>query len=644
MLVATAGHIDHGKTALIRALTGVETDRLPEEKSRGISIDLGFAYWRPDAGEVIGFVDVPGHQRFVRNMLAGISGVDFALLVVAADDGIMPQTIEHLRIIELLGIGRGAIAITKCDLASAARIAEVRDAIAELLAGGSLASAPVFELSPTTGPGLGDLARALIAARDKGIERDWLDRGFRLSIDRAFTVIGTGTVVTGTVTAGEARPGAELILSPSGKAIRLRGIQSAGISAERAVAGLRCAFNLAGVELGELHRGDWLVEPALHAPTSRIEVRLELLESLAAPLRHASPVRLHIGAASLPARVLIPRQRSLQPGERTVAVLTLDRPTSAINGERFILRDQSGQVLLGGGQVLDPLASQKRRSWDERAAAAAALAWSEPQQALAALADIAGYEVDTGWFARCFNLRRDEMMKLGAEGDFVSFGKANSSIIARPRFAALYDRVIAAVGHYHTRNRDAGGMTRRELRLGLGETVSGDLLGALLHKLSATEHLIADGALVRLPGHSIDFSPLETSLWRSALAALEDQAPRPIAIADMARELRTSEAAIAAMLLRRSINGDLWQVSDAKYMLREHVAALVATAAELDGASAAGFTAAQFRDATGIGRNFIIQLLEFFDRIGVTRRQGEARCMRADYEAVVGSAAAWHPS
>jgi selenocysteine-specific elongation factor len=641
MLIATAGHVDHGKTTLIHALTGVDTDRLPEERARGISIDLGFAYWRPDEGATIGFVDVPGHEKFVRNMLAGVGGVGLALLVVAADDGIMPQTIEHVRILELLGIGSGIVALTKCDRVEPGRIAEVRRSVSELLEPGLLRGIEVIPVSATTGLGMDRLREALIAARDDRIAAASTDRGFRLAIDRAFTVSGAGTVVTGTVVAGAAKVGDELVVSPHGKATRVRGLQSGGASVDAIGAGQRCAVNLVGIEIKEISRGDWLVEPGLHAPTTRIEARVQLLESSRLTIQHGGGVHLHLGAADLVARVLIPRQRTIAAGGSEVVQLVLDAPTSAIAGDRFILRDQSGRELLGGGRVLDPLATDRRRTIAQRRAIAAALDLAEPSLVLAALADISGHEPDARRFAQCFDLRPESLRTILAQGDFVRFGEDDSILTTRTRFDRLANLLVTALEAFHRAKPDAGGMTRREARAALGEPVPMELFALLLRDLAAEKRVVSDGALVRLPGHSLSFTAPETELWRSTLAALEDRAPRAIAIADLSRELRASEASTRAMLYRRRINGDIWQVTDTKYMLREHVAALVATAAHLTIESEAGFTAGQFRDATGIGRNFIIQLLEFFDRIGVTRRFGEARKMRSDYEATVGMAEAY---
>lgn len=636
MLIATAGHIDHGKTALIRSLTGVETDRLPEERARGISIDLGFAYWRPDFGETIGFIDVPGHHRYLRNMLAGVSGVQFALVVVAADDGIMPQTLEHLQILDLLGIDRGAVAVTKCDRATADRIAEVRGEVETLLTGSSLGHTAIFEVSSRTGEGIAALGEALIAARDHAPPGAGDSHGFRMAIDRAFTVAGAGTVVTGTVVAGRANVGDLLMLSPKGRELRVRSMQSGGAGVEAIGRGQRCALNLAQVEVAQLHRGDWLVETALHAPTDRIVASIRLLPG-AQPLRHGARAHLHHGAADLGARVLLPRQRTLQPGESAQAQVVFDAPTSAVTGERFILRDASGQALLGGGQVLDPLPGPKRRQLSLREQVADALGRPEPAEALPALAALPGFECGLTWFAHCRNLRSEALVDLLEASDLVVTGAGGEGVIARNRFAQLGDELVGALGRHHLDHPEAGGMTRRELARAPREALSPGLLSTLLSDLHGTGRVDADGPFVRLPGHAPSFSQAETAMWNAALASLEGQPIRPIRVGELAREVKASEATVRAMLYRRRIAGHVWQVTESRFLLREHVAALAELASELD-MEHAGFTAAQFRDASGIGRNFIIELLEFFDRIGVTRRAGERRRIRAGFQSVVGDA------
>jgi selenocysteine-specific elongation factor len=634
MLVATAGHIDHGKTALLRALTGADTDRLPEEKARGISIDLGFAYWRPDPGATIGFVDVPGHDRYIRNMLAGVGGVDCALLVVAADDGIMPQTIEHVAILNLLGIRRALVALTKADRVTPARLAEVGDQVAGLLAPTPLAGAAMFAVSSLTGAGVDQLAAALIAARDAGPARLVPGHHFRLAIDRAFSVPGAGTVVTGTVLAGTLEAGERLVIAPAGHDVRVRGLQSAARPVQRIGAGERGAINLAGVEVAQLHRGDWLVPPAMQAPTARIAAWLELAAARAAPLRHLAHVHLHHGTADIPARVSMPRGRSIAPGEAAMVQLWLDRPTLAVVGDRFVVRDQSGRQLLGGGMVVDPVVPANRRAMAARAPVAAAMRLGEPEATLRALLEIAGHEIEASAFAQAFNLTAAAAGQLFASNDAVPIGKAR--VLPAARVARVAEQLQGALAAFHLAHPEAGGMTPRELRERLTEAVSADALAAILRRLIDRHQVEQCGALLRLPGHAARFSAAEQAQWGQLEAWLDARGPRPFALADAMAELRLGEPATRALLYRRRLSGDLWQLPNQRFLTPAHVALLAAQAAALSEQAEAGFTAAQFRDVSGIGRNLVIEVLEFFDTIGVTSRRGNLRCVQPDYEAVVG--------
>ncbi|MFO1164267.1 MAG: selenocysteine-specific translation elongation factor [Paracoccus sp. (in: a-proteobacteria)] len=365
MIVGTAGHIDHGKTALVKALTGTDADRLAEEKARGITIELGFAYADLGAGAVTGFVDVPGHERFVHTMLAGAGGIDLALLVIAADDGIMPQTREHLAILDLLGIGRGIVALTKSDLADAARIATLGAEIAALLAPTTLAGAPVLPVSALSGVGIGDLRDALAQAEAQAIRRA-SDGRFRLAVDRSFTLTGAGTVVTGTVLSGQVALGDQILISPSGLSARVRGIHAQNRKAEQGFAGQRCALNLTGdgISRDAISRGQVALDPALHAPTLRMDVELRLLATEARALQPWQPVHLHLGAAETSARV-IALDGPLLPGGAGLAQIALDHPIAANVGDRFILRDISARRTIGGGRVVDlraPCAAAPRRN------------------------------------------------------------------------------------------------------------------------------------------------------------------------------------------------------------------------------------------------------------------------------------------
>ncbi|HEX6735669.1 MAG TPA: selenocysteine-specific translation elongation factor, partial [Azonexus sp.] len=354
MIIGTAGHIDHGKTTLVKALTGVDCDRLKEEKARGITVDLGYAYTA-----TLGFIDVPGHEKLVHNMLAGATGIDFALLVIAADDGPMPQTREHLEIVELLGIRQGAVALTKSDLCSPARLAEATAEIAELLAGTALAGAPVFPVAATTGGGIAEL-RAHLEAAAADCARRPAAGGFRLAIDRCFTLSGAGTVVTGTAFAGTVAVGDQLLLTPPGRPVRVRSLRVQDAPAEAGQAGQRIALALAGIEKTDVARGQWLVAPALHAPVRRFDARLRVLAGQPA-LKHWSQVHLHLGAEDVPARVGLLGVDQLAPGTEGWAQLLLERDIGALAGDRFILRDAGARHSVGGGVVLDIFPPQRKK-------------------------------------------------------------------------------------------------------------------------------------------------------------------------------------------------------------------------------------------------------------------------------------------
>ncbi len=645
MLVATAGHIDHGKTSLIRALTGVETDRLPEERARGISIDLGFAYWTPVDSKTIGFVDVPGHERFVRNMLAGVGAVDFALLVVAADDGVMPQSIEHVQILDLLGITRGVVAITKCDRSSRERIDVVRNQVSALLAPTTLAGAPIFEVSSVTGAGISELGAALRrAARDES-PRSTVGRNFRLAIDRAFSIPGTGTVVTGTVLDGALETGARLMVSPRGLETRVRSLQSGGQNVIRIHAGERCALNLAGVEVAQVHRGDWLLTSDMYAPTSRLEVLVKVLNSKREALKHHTPVHLHLGTADIEARVLIPTQAAIPPGGEALVQLVLEHPASAVTGDRFVLRDQSAHHLIGGGRVVDPFVTGERRNRTTRAPVSAALQLTDAARSLTALLAIPGHEVNTLRFERCFNLEAGAAQELYRTTGAVLLGSTHTLALPAVRVGDISDQILEALKTFHREQPEVGGMTPRELKATLTTQISPEAFLALQRELIEKRLIVSLGSFLKLPGHTASFSAAHSELWQRLLPRLQARGAQPFTLRELASEFRTNEATLKALLYRRRSTGEVFRITEERFMLRQQVAALAATAALLtQKVGGKGFTAAQYRDAIGIGRNMTIRILEFFDDIGVTHRNGDLRKMRPDFQLVVGSADPYVPT
>jgi selenocysteine-specific elongation factor len=638
MIVATAGHIDHGKTLLVKTLTGVNTDRLPEEKARGISIDLGFAYWPLESGAVIGFVDVPGHERFIRNMLAGVCGIDFALLVVAADDGVMPQTVEHLNILELLGISRGIAVITKIDRVAPERVEAVRAEVTALLAPTRLAGIPLLAVSAVTGDGIGELKDRLTAAAGAYAARTAEGQHFRFAIDRAFTIAGSGTVVTGTVFNGAVATGDRLVVSPKGTPVRVRGIQMRGLPAERAQAGQRCAVNLTGTDLETVARGDWLLHEAIHAPAQRIDARITVLGSEKQPLEHWTPLHLHLATADVTARISIPKEGAIAPGSSAIAQLVLAKPVAALNGDRLILRDQSARRTLGGGVVLDPFARPMRRATSARLAELDALEQGSPEAALTAMLKQVERGVDLARFERMFNLKPERAAALYAAAGVIALGKEGRTGITRNYREGLREQTLAALRDFHRAQPQAVGMEAAALCKQLAPQLPVEAFHSLIRELADERKLEIASNVVRLPGHDATSNPEDQRLWQLVLPALQSAGFAPPPVAELAAALKLKEAALKDFLHRKSRSGEVMRVPPARFYPRATLATLAATAHALARANPNGFTAAQFRDATGTGRGLAIEILEFLDTLAITQRIGDARKARKDFAPILGAA------
>jgi selenocysteine-specific elongation factor len=620
MIVATAGHVDHGKTSLVRALTGVDTDRLPEEKRRGISIDIGFAYWKPAPEALVGFVDVPGHERFVRNMLAGVCGIDAVLLVVAADDGVMPQTVEHLQILELLAVERGIAVVNKADRVSPERVAEVVAQLRALLAPTRIAGIEVLPVSATTGAGLEPL-RAALAAMARQTAKRAQDGPFRLAVDRAFSIAGAGTVVTGTAFSGKVAAGDRLMLTPSGLPVRVRGLHKDGKAVASASAGERCAINLADIDVARASRGDWLVAESLHAPTQRIDVRLSVLRSEAKPLAHWTPVHLHHGAGDVTARVAL--RGKIAPGASAIAQLVLDEPVAALHGDRFVIRDQSAVRTIGGGRVLDPLAPKRVRDRTMRAAQLQAIETDDAAKALAALRDASPDGVDTTWFGRVFQLDEARLARLAEAAGLRILGK-----IALPQAAvdAMARSAVSALKEFHANSPQAPGMELRSFKLP----------EALLRAIAEVE---VTGSTARLRSHVATDNPGDDKTWQRVRPVLDKAGFNGLTIPELAAAAKVKEAELKDFLFRKAKTGEVVKVSAARFYLRGTLARFGAIAVQTAREVPAGkFTAAQVRDHTDIGRTRVIEILECFDRMGITRRAGDMRTIAKDYTAFFGEA------
>ena len=628
MIVATAGHIDHGKTVLVKALTGIDTDRLPEEKRRGISIDLGYAYHELPDGGVLGFVDVPGHERFVRNMLAGVTGIDFALLIVAADDGPMPQTVEHLAILDLLGLSRGAVAVTKIDRVAPERVDEAIDEIAALTAETGLAGAPVFPLSGLTGDGVPALRDHLEAAA-----RDFADGGarghFRLAVDRSFIVPGAGLVVTGTVFSGAVGVNDRLVLSPEGIRVRVRGIHAQNRKAETGGIGQRCALNITGPDLEKdrIHRGDWVLAEPVHAPTTRIDARIRVLAGEDEPLKHWTPVHLHLGAADVTGRVAVLGERQIATGADALVQLHLSGPVGALRGDRLILRDQSARRTIAGGAVIDPFPPRRGRARPERLAALTAMEHDDPAESLARLLDLSPGGVDLDRFARSRNLTPEEAEELFARVPMHMFrGGEGRMGVAPPRWTVLRGATVEALKSWHGEKPDQTGVAEPALRRTLAEPVPAPLFAAVIADLAAKGEVINRGRVLRLPQHQAAMAPQDAAMWARVGPLVEGKILQPPAIHDIAKTLGMAPDQVARFLRRAAGMGLVVRVADNRYFSPDAVMELseIAEALALE-ATEGLITAAAFRDESGIGRNLAIQVLEFFDKAGLTRRIGDAR-------------------
>lgn len=635
MIVATAGHIDHGKTRLVKALTGIDTDRLPEERARGISIDLGFAH--ADLGGRVSFIDVPGHERFIRNMLAGVCGIHAALLVVAADDGVMPQTLEHLHILDLLDVRRGAVVITKTDLVPPERTAAVHAGIDAALAGTTLAGSARFAVSAATGEGLPALqdwlrsqATGEAPAADDG-------RHFRLAVDRAFTVAGSGTVVTGTVHSGAVAVGEHLVVSPSGREVRVRGVQVQGAPTARAFVSQRCALNLAGAGVEDVARGDWIVHPAVHAPTNRLDARLRVLASEGEALAHWTPVHLHLGTADVPARIAVAGEGRIEPGTSGLVQVVVERPIAALHGDRFVVRDQSARRTIGGGAVIDPFAPKRRRRADPRTAQLQVLERETPAAILAGLLELSegGVELQRLWQA--LNLAPANAQALLRESHAVVLGK--DVAIARAAADLLASRVLAALREFHAAQPQASGLEAAALRKTLAPRLPPEAFQAFLRELANRQAIVLSSDVARLPGHVATANPQDERLWARVRAALASSGVHTPLLAELAAQLKVKEPQLRDFLHRKSRTGEVLRITPERFCLRETLARLAATAVVVARSTDDGlFTAAQFRDAIGTGRGLAIHYLEFFDRLGITQRFGDQRRTGKDFAMQLGPA------
>lgn len=621
MIIGTAGHIDHGKTTLVKALTGVDCDRLKEEKARGITVDLGYAYT-----PTLGFIDVPGHEKLIHNMLAGATGIDFALLVIAADDGPMPQTREHLEIIELLGIRHGAVALTKIDAVTVDRLERAKTEIGELLAATALADAPIFPVAATSGQGVAELKSYLENAAHAADARQ-ASGGFRLAIDRCFTLAGAGTVVTGTAFAGSVKVGDSLLLSPPKKPVRVRSLRVQDAPAESGQAGQRIALALAGVEKAEVARGQWLVTPDLHVPVRRFDARIRVLSGQPA-LKHGTLVHLHLGAEDVPARIALLAAEEIAPGSENWAQITVDREIGTLSGDRFILRDASARHTIGGGVVLDIFPPTRKKRSPERLAMLAALADSDPATALQWAAEQQPAGVELPPYAQNRNLDPATLAALCARLQLKVVG---DTAFAPARWQELENRLLAALAAEHERAPDMPGVERDRLRRLTLPTLSRPAFDALLAEPLKDGRIAQTHAWLHLPEHRVQLAASDRDLWQTLKPLLDTTPYAPPRVRDVAKASGVGEESVRALFKRVARYGAAYSVAHDHYFTAEAVADLAQRVAALNARDGCA-RAASLRDEIGGGRKVAIHILEFFDRIGYTRRVRDTHVLRGSPE------------
>ncbi len=624
-VIGTAGHVDHGKSTLVQALTGIDPDRLREEKERGMTIDLGFAWLTLPGGAEVSIVDVPGHERFIKNMLAGVGGIDLALLVIAADEGVMPQTREHLAILNLLGIRSGVVALTKADLVEPDWLELVEADVAETLAGTTLEHATIIPCSAVTRSGLPELLSAIEAALAITAPKRNIGRP-RLAIDRAFSITGFGTVVTGTLIDGTLRVGDEVSIEPGGIRSRIRGLQSHKHKVESAEPGSRTAVNLTGVATEELSRGMVLTPPRWLQPTSAVDVRLHIVAGLPRPLRHNSQVTFHTGAAEVPAKVRLLDVDELQPGDSGWAQIRLLEPAAVVKGDSFVVR--SPNETLGGGAIVDSHPKRHRRRHEATLKSLAFLERGTPADALFEV--LAKHEpADLALLARETDLGADgvraALLDLLADGRAILLGgevlEPGVLLFTLAGFQTLTDRAVNAVRSFLAERPLRAGMPREELKSRL-KYFPARLFNAAL-KLWVSEGKLAEiGALVLLPGFKPRFNPQQQTQVDRLLARL---AQNPYATPSVKECLAEVGEEMYNALLDQ---GFLAQVSPEVVFRKQDYETMVHSVQEVIQKNDS-ITAAEFRDRFNTSRKYALALLEHLDQIGVTIREGDFRKLKA---------------
>jgi selenocysteine-specific elongation factor len=631
LILGTAGHIDHGKTSLVKALTGIDTDRLKEEKERGITIELGFARLELEGGIRFGIVDVPGHERFVRTMVAGVGGMDLVLLVVAADEGIMPQTREHLEICQLLGVRRGIVVLTKRDMVEPDWLDLVTEEVRDYLAESFLADAPIIAVSSRTREGLDVLKQELVRMALE-TEQKRGDAPFRLPVDRVFTVTGFGTVVTGTLLSGSICVGDEVELLPKGQICRVRGVQSFGSKTDRGGAGERLAVNLQGVDHTDVHPGDVAVPRGLYRATQAVDVRFNYLASAVKELRHRATVRLHSATYEVSAQVILFDRDHLDPGESTYVQLRLARPVLLLPGDPFVVRTYSPQATLGGGTVLDPFPPRRRRRSQEALQLLEAAESGADQERIRLMVEsslLSGIALEELVNRSGMSVKKIEsaLPPLLSAGAILQMIKEPRIFIGATAFKTLKQKLVDELIGYLEENTMQEGIGKEELKSRIPRRSDPRFFGPLLASLEKEGLAVSDREIVRLPGRTVQMT-LDQAGFQAQLAAELDkgwlEAPTLKELCDRLvcseKQLLTHLNHLAREGRAAKIKSDIFYAPGALAEIREKLTAFLKENAEI--------APPQFREITGLSRKFMIPLLEYFDQERLTIRLGDKRVLR----------------
>ncbi len=631
IILGTAGHVDHGKTSLIKALTGIDTDRLKEEKERGITIELGFASLALPGGVKLGIVDVPGHERFIKNMVAGASGIDMVMMVIAADEGVMPQTREHLQICSFLGIRKGMVVISKTDMVTQEWLELVKEDVATFLAGSFLEGAPVISVSAATQAGLEDLLGILnqIAAT---IGEDTDPGIFRLPVDRVFTMKGFGTVITGTLMSGMIELGENVEILPPGISSKIRGIQVHNASVERAEAGQRTAVNFQGLEKESIRRGDVVVRPGLLIPSRTLDVCFEYLGGFERKLKNRAQVRFHYGTSEIMARLIPMDREEVKSGEKVFAQLVLDEPAVTIAGDRFVIRSYSPVTTIGGGLIADPHPPKHKRFKPEVLEAFATLLEGDDTAKVSVIVGRAGLTgitlheliVRTGIRSSLLRKILDRML---SERTAILLDKEETRVVSYIPYGELLDHLLAQLDRYHRKNPLREGLSREELRMALGLGGNQKFFAMAIKDLEKKGKIVVDRENVRRADHRVDLgigletmrNDIEIHYSRAGLSP-----PTVREVLEKYADKKDNARDVLSVLLREGalirVTEDLYFSGEAILKLREAYKKQLLAQGQANPAS--------FKDLTGLSRKFIIPLMEYFDLSKLTIRSGDVRILR----------------